>query len=90
MFPLLGSAHPDIHRALDDHRMIRTLVAALAVETEKGAVTPEHLAELAGALEVHIRFEERELFEEVQRRTDPSVLERVSRDLEPGAASRTS
>ena len=50
--------------------------------------------ELASALEVHIRFEERELFEEVQRRTDPSVLERVSRDLEagvePGAASRPS
>ena len=92
VFPLLGSAHPDVQRALDDHRTIRTLVAALAAET--GAVSPEHLVELAVALEVHIRFEERELFEEVQRRTDPSVLERVSRHLEageePGAASRSS
>ena len=90
VFPLLGSAHPDVQRALDDHATIRTLVAALAAETESGAVTPEHLVELATALEVHIRFEERELFEEVQRRTDPSVLERVSRHLkagaEPGAA----
>jgi iron-sulfur cluster repair protein YtfE (RIC family) len=94
VFPLLGSAHPDVQRALDDHRTIRTLVAALSAETESGAVTPEHLVELASALEVHIRFEERELFEEVQRRTDPAVLERVSRHLEagvePGAASRPS
>jgi hypothetical protein len=94
IFPLLGPAHPDVQRALDDHRTIRTLVAALAAETESGAVTPEHLVELAVALEAHIRFEERELFEEVQRRTDPSILERVSRHLaageEPGAASRSS
>ena len=65
VFPLLGSAHPDVQRALDDHR---TLVAALGAETESGVVSPERLVELASALEVHIRFE-RELFEEVQRRT---------------------
>lgn len=90
VFPLLGSAHPDVQRALDDHR---TLVAALGAETESGVVSPERLVELASALEVHIRFE-RELFEEVQRRTGPSVLERVSRHLEtgaePGAASQSS
>jgi hemerythrin-like domain-containing protein len=94
VFPLLGPAYPDVRQALDDHRTIRTLVAALAAETKSGAVSPEHLVELASALEVHIRFEERELFEEVQRRTDPAVLERVSRYLEagvePGAASRPS
>jgi hemerythrin-like domain-containing protein len=92
VFPLLGAAHPDVQRALDDHRTIRTLVAALAAETENGAVTPEHLVQLASLLEVHVRFEERELFAEVQRRTDPAVLERVGRHLkagaEAGAASR--
>lgn len=92
VFPLLGSAHPYTQRALDDHRRIRALVAALAAETESGTVTAEHLVELASALEVHIRFEERELFAEVQRRADPSALERVSRHLEgagkePGGAS---
>jgi hemerythrin-like domain-containing protein len=82
VFPLLGSVHPDVQRALGDHRTIRTLVAALAADTESGAVQPEQMAEVASALEVHIRFEERELFEEIQRRTDRSVLEAVSRQLE--------
>jgi len=90
VFPLLGSSHPDVQRALDDHRTIRTLVATLAAETASGAVTTEHLVQLASALEVHIRFEERELFEEIQRRTDPAVLERVNRHLEAGGASQSS
>jgi iron-sulfur cluster repair protein YtfE (RIC family) len=84
VFPLLGSAHPDVRQALDDHATIRTLVAVLAAETGSGVATPEHLVDLATALEAHIRFEERQLFEEVQRRTDPSVMESVSRRLREG------
>ena len=84
VFPLLGSAHADVQRALDDHAAIRALVAALTEETASGAVTPEQLVKLASALEEHIRFEERELFEEIQRRTDPSVLEDVGRHLTGG------
>jgi hypothetical protein len=88
VFPLLGSAHPDVGRALDDHATIRALVAALTAEAASGVVAPDHLVGLANALEVHVRFEERQLFEEVQRRTDPSVMERVSRHLRGGAEPR--
>lgn len=88
VFPLLGSAHPDVWRALNDHATIRTLVATLTAEAGSGVVAPEHLVELATALEVHIRFEERQLFDEVQRSTDPSAMESVSRHLRAGAEPR--
>jgi hypothetical protein len=87
VFPILGSAHALVRRALTEHATIRALVTGLAAEAGVGAVSPEHLVELASALELHVRFEERELFAAIQQYADPTVLASVARRLDTWADS---
>lgn len=61
LFPLLENENPGRLRAEADHSRMRGLLEKLREEAR-----PEWLSEFAQALEVHIRFEERELFNEIQ------------------------
>lgn len=80
LFPLLGNGHPMVQKALEQHEAIRAMVIA----GDKGEA---ELSRLADALDAHIRFEERELFNEIQREVGEAGLARVEelhRDV-PGA-----
>jgi len=57
VFPILGMEHVLIQKACKDHQQIESIMAQLNIET---------LAELADLLEAHIRFEEREVFGQIQ------------------------
>jgi hemerythrin-like domain-containing protein len=60
VFPLLGNEHPLIVTALEQHENLRRLFS-------KNTDLPATVDAIADALETHIRFEERELFQEMQR-----------------------
>ena len=60
--------------------------------SDPSLLAPARLVQVADALAAHIRFEERVLFEEIQREADPSALARVGHELEawhpaPGGCS---
>jgi hemerythrin-like domain-containing protein len=62
LFPELTADNPGRMKAEADHRFIRQLVNDLHTMPE-----PALLSRFADALEAHIRFEERELFNEIQK-----------------------
>lgn len=71
IFPVLGDEeHPMVERALREHRRLRRLFAA----NEELA---KHLNLIEEELTAHIRYEERELFNEVQRMATPEQLAEV-------------
>jgi len=63
-----------------DHRRLEGLIARLsqASQTER----PEALREFAAALSAHIRREERELFEDIQKRLPRGTLDQLGRDID--------
>lgn len=74
LFPVLGMEHDLIRKALNDHQQIRSIMAL-----------PDKidLLQLADLLEAHIRFEERELFgqiQEVATEEQLAIVERVHND----------
>lgn len=74
IFPVLDG-HELIKKACDDHRKLRALMDADCTEAV--------LSELADTLEAHIRFEEREVFKEIQlvaTAAQLSVIDRVHND----------
>lgn len=70
VFPLLGNDHPMVRRALAEHREIRGMVG-------QRADTPEGLIRLADILQGHIRFEERTLFDELQKTASEQQLHAI-------------
>ncbi len=68
LFPVLGSDHPKVAIALQAHRQI-------AAFFQDGLATLEALAELEKLLNSHIRFEERDLFNEIQGVANEEELE---------------
>lgn len=78
VFPLLGLDHPAIVRALREHNEIHGEVRALRAREAGGSVPPEALERLGSLVEAHVRWEERELFELVQREVAPERLEALS------------
>ncbi len=74
IFPLLSQDHPLIKKALAQHELLRQLFA-------KNTDLVENLGIIAGALDAHIRFEERELFEEIQRNTPEEQLTALTTKL---------
>ena len=74
LLPALENAgeHALVARTLDEHRRLRSLAAALAA----GDLEP--LAEFAGMLSAHVRFEERELFERAQQVIPADELGRLA------------
>lgn len=59
LFPLLGNDHPEIIRALSEHKDIRRMFTG-SLNRE------EELLSAGKALEAHVRFEERLLFNQIQ------------------------
>lgn len=73
VFPVLGDKeHPMVKRAMREHRRLRRLFAATA---DLG----KHLRLIEEELTAHIRYEERVLFNEVQRVATPEQLSEVER-----------
>ena len=79
LFPILDPSHEMIERALKEHRRIKRLF----MDTEN----PERsLHRLEEELDAHIRFEERILFNEIQKVATPeqlAVVEKIHAELEP-------
>ncbi len=76
LFPLLGLQHPKIERALREHRRLRRLFFKEEDLLKAASLIEEEL-------EAHIRFEERELFPEIQQQVDKEKLEKLHRKLHP-------
>jgi len=74
-FPLLGNSHQLIKKALTDHRRLARLFNDTA-QAEKS------LSLIEEELEAHIRFEERVLFEEIQKTVPESTLLQAMKQLE--------
>ena len=71
IFPVLGGKeHPMVKRALREHRRLRRLFAA----TEE---LGKHLSLIEEELTAHIRYEERVLFNEVQKVSTPEQLAEI-------------
>jgi hypothetical protein len=62
-----GADHDLLERVLREHMELHGLARALRAEVAAGDVSGETLAELGSLLREHVRLEERELFEDVQR-----------------------
>ena len=71
VFPLyaahVGADDRILTRTLREHMQLHGLARALRSEVAAGEVTAETLDELGRLLREHVRLEERELFEELQR-----------------------
>ena len=67
IFTLLGNNHPMVKKAIDDHKY---LISNFISEPDN----LKALQYIEKNLERHIRFEERELFNEIQNRIDESKL----------------
>ncbi len=75
VFGLLGNEHPLITAALEQHENLRRLFS-------KNTDLPATLPAIADALEAHIRFEERELFQEMQRTVSEEKLNALTGKLQ--------
>jgi iron-sulfur cluster repair protein YtfE (RIC family) len=70
LFPLYvryAGSTPVLERILREHMELHGLVRALRVEAAAGDIPPEALRTLGELLQDHVRVEERELFEEIER-----------------------
>jgi hemerythrin-like domain-containing protein len=79
LFPLIGTNHPMVRRALKEHEKIEMLFL-------KTPHDDETIQLLERSLEAHIRFEERELFELMQEDLSQEVLNAVQH-RRPGSVS---
>lgn len=70
IFPLLGDSHPLVIRALNEHQRLQALFKA---EPEK-----ETFLAVVNELNRHIRFEERELFMELQKTVPEAQLQKLA------------
>ncbi|MEI9973671.1 MAG: hemerythrin domain-containing protein [Ignavibacteriota bacterium] len=76
LFPLCGTM-PLVEALVAEHRAIEELVAQL-----RGTPTAEILEQFCQLLSTHIRREESELFEEIQRTLPRDVLDRTGIEIE--------
>ena len=83
VFPLyaahIGPDDPLLARILREHMELHGLAHALRAEVSAGAVSVEILRALGTLLHDHVRLEERELFEEVQRVVPSGELDALAR-----------
>ncbi len=70
IFPLLGEEHPMTVRALREHHRLESLFKAEASE--------ENFVSIEKELNRHIRFEERELFRELQETLSEEKLQQIA------------
>jgi hemerythrin-like domain-containing protein len=76
LFPACG-AGPLIGELIADHRAIEALVAQLRM-----APSDALLEQFCALLSTHIRREESELFEQIQRALPPDLLERLGSEID--------
>lgn len=74
LFPSLGNKHPMVQKALEQHRQLNRLFAS---QTASGQV----ILEIEKLLKEHIRFEERELFNEIQQELGAEKLKLLNASL---------
>lgn len=67
--PLLAPGHPMVNRMLAEHRTLQELMVKLVPSPDYDA-----LERLAGVVNDHIRFEERQLFAELEKAATPEQL----------------
>jgi hemerythrin-like domain-containing protein len=83
VFPLyaahIGPDDPLLARILREHMELHGLAHALRAEVSAGAVSIEILRALGTLLHDHVRLEERELFEAVQRVVPSAELDALAR-----------
>lgn len=70
IFPILGSQHQLIKRALSEHQKLKQLFSTLEN-------TYQHLSKIEANVVLHIRFEERVLFQEVENIATKKQLETI-------------
>lgn len=70
VFGILGNEHPMIVEAVAQHRAIETMV-------ETGMQNVESLTQFRNLLENHIRFEERQVFQEIQQHASEKQLQKL-------------
>jgi iron-sulfur cluster repair protein YtfE (RIC family) len=78
LFPLYArhaGSTPVLERILREHRELHGLVRALRAAAAAGDIPPETLSGLGGLLHDHVRVEERELFDEIERIVPAAELE---------------
>lgn len=78
LFPVLGDAHDLVKQGVEHHRELKQLFA------EKTA-SAENLKMIADRLDMHIRFEERILFNEIQKTASAEELKKIA-ELHPEQA----
>jgi hemerythrin-like domain-containing protein len=79
LFPVCGPL-PIIPELLAEHRAVESLVAQL-----RGAPSPALLEQFCELLSTHIRKEENELFEQVQRSLPRRILDDTGREIDQRA-----
>ena len=70
LFPLYvrhAGSTPVLERILREHMQLHGLVRALRAQAAAGDIPPEALKTLGQLLDDHVRVEERQLFEEIER-----------------------
>jgi iron-sulfur cluster repair protein YtfE (RIC family) len=78
LFPLYvrhAGSTPVLERILREHMQLHGLVRALRAGAAAGDIPPEALRTLGHLLHDHVRVEERELFEEIERIVPAAELE---------------
>jgi iron-sulfur cluster repair protein YtfE (RIC family) len=78
LFPLYvrhAGSTPVLEQILREHMELHGLVRALRIEAAAGDIPPEALRTLGVLLHDHVRVEERELFEEIERIVPAAELE---------------
>ena len=71
LFPIVGSGHPQVIQALEEHASIQQQFLQ--------AATAEEFTKLANALDDHIRFEERVLFNTIQQAATAGQLTELAK-----------
>lgn len=71
LFPILGKENELVKKALADHRRLKRLF-------KNSKKVERSLSLLEEELERHVRFEERELFNEIQRNASPEQLKLIA------------
>ena len=74
LFPVIGNTHPMVQTALEQHKRLRELFTS-EVESEP------QLQEIEKLLKEHVRFEERQLFNEIERQAGEQVLRKLNERL---------
>jgi hemerythrin-like domain-containing protein len=81
LFPLYvlhAGSTPTLERVLAEHMQLHGLVRALRTHVAAGEAPPDELRALGSLLSDHVRIEERELFDEIQRVVPAAELERLA------------